>query len=1081
MIQFFLSRRLALLLFLAMTSSLAFSQKVSFSIKGIVTGDTGEPLIGVTVQLAEPRIGTVTDERGYYDLSNDITEGEYTLQVSYLGYSTYTEKITINSSNNNLTKDVQLGTDILELDQIIVTGNSPTSTRRQLGNSIGVVGGEKLQNAGTTNALAALSGKIVGAQISQNDGNPAGGMSVRLRGTSSIKGSSDPLYIVDGVIMDNSSTNVINLSADAQATGLQGGQNRLVDINPNDIERVEVLNGAAAAAIYGSRASNGVVQIFTKRGKSGKPSIEFGTSIQYSALRQKVFLTDHPERFGVRGNDRLETTQDRLTILLTLGLSDATLTANNVPFVKAAPANRTLITAKYPVQRYDYQDDIFEGAWGTDNYLSVSGGNERTNYFASFGYFNNDGIIKNTNFTKYTGRLRLNQTLTDWASMSVGLATNYSLSQDMPNGNNFFSPISTMFIIDNVWDLNERDEAGNLKQVELVRVNPLSVLETFNITQRTNRTIGDIQFNLYPIDGLNINAILGVDNYSLVGNEFHPRLPYAGVAAGFFPDGYVSNATSNVTLINQDLTATYNRDLSSKITSTTTAGYQIQYNRNHFTAQEGRDLSPFVETIAAATNLFSLPVQSIAQRSVWGYFLQQTFGYNEQFFLTVAGRVDGSSAFSQDNQNIFYPKASFSWLLSDYWKGGAFNNTIGTLKLRSSYGQAGNLTGIGPFDRFDNYVLSSITGLTSIRPSSTLANPNVSPEIMTEFEVGADIAFFKNRVGLNVTYYNQEIDDLLLDRQLPPTVGGTSIVTNVGKMTNNGVELMLQVSPIKTKDLSWDLTALWSQNRNEVSGIDGILFLRGGGGTQSAISGEQFGLFFGTYYARDNNGNLLLTSQGLSQPERGVVIPANQYDPTDLPEGALRDRIYQVGGSYYVPVRGTDGQPIQTNTELRRVIGDPNPEWFGSLSSDLTFKKLSFRFQFDFFQGADIYNWNRITGNNVGHGELAEQELRGEVARGYVASVAGGVTGSRIQEEHIEDASYVKLREIALSYNVGKVGNLFQNVNFSLIGRNLFSFDDYRGFDPETNSAGQNDRVRGDDFGNVPIPLSLQFKVGVKF
>lgn len=1081
MMQINLSRRLSLLLIMVMITTFAFAQKISFSIKGTVTDDSGLPLIGVTVQLVEPRLGTVTDERGFYDLSDAVAAGEYTLLFSYVGYSSYSEKVTINDSNSNLTKDIQLGTDILELDAVVVTGNSPTSTRKQLGNAIGVVSGEKLQNSGTTNTLAALSGKVMGAQITQNDGYPAGGISVRLRGASSIKGSSDPLYIVDGVIVDNSSTNVINLSADAMTTGLQAGQNRLVDINPNDIERIEVLNGAAAAAIYGSRASNGVVQIFTKRGKSGKATIEFGTSIQYSALRNRVFLTDYPERFGVKGNDRLETTQDRLTILLHLGPSEAQLQAQGVNFIKAAPANRLLITDKYAVQRYDYQDDIFTGAWGTDNYLSVSGGNDKTNYFASFGYFNNDGIIKNTNFTKYTGRLRLNQTLTDWASMSVGLAFNNSLSQDMPNGNNFFSPISTMYIIDNVWDLNERDANGNLRQVELVRMNPLSVLETFDLTQRTNRTIGDIQLNLYPVAGLNINAILGVDNYALVGNEFHPRLPYGGVAATFFPDGYVSNATNNVTLLNHDLTATYNRNISSKITSTTTAGYQIQYNRNHFTAQEGRDLAPFVETIAAAANLFSLPVQSIAERSVWGYFLQQTFGYNEQFFLTLAGRVDGSSAFSEDNQNIFYPKASFSYLLSDYWKGSGLQKTIGTFKLRASYGQAGNLTGIGPYDRFDNFLLSQLTGLPSIVPSRVLANPDVKPEIMTEFEVGADMAFFNNRVGLNVTYYNQEIDDLLLDRQLPPTAGGTSIVTNVGSMNNRGLELMLQVSPIKTKDFSWDLTALWTRNRNEVSGIDGVLFLRGSDGTQSAISGEQFGLFFGRYYARDNNGNLLLTPQGLAQPERGLIIPEADYNPANLPEGALRDRIYNVAGNYFVPVRDANGQPIQGNTELLKVIGDPNPDWFGSFSSDLTYKKLAFRFQFDFFQGADMYNWNRITGNNVGHGKIAEQELKGEVARGYVASIAGGVTGQRIQEEHIEDGSFVKLREVALSYNVGKVGRLFQNVNFTLIGRNLVSFDKYEGFDPETNSAGQNDRVRGDDFGNVPIPLSVQFKIGAKF
>ncbi len=1074
-----LSRQLPAFLIFSTIAFGGMAQRVSYTIRGTVTDEGGTPLIGVAVLLAEARQGTVTDFNGFYELSGTVNEGTYTLQASYVGYSRYTETVTISAADNNLLKDLRMELDILELDQIVVTGNSPTSTRKQLGNNISVVSGDKLQNTGTTNTLAALSGKVMGAQITQNDGNPAGGISIRLRGPSSINGSSDPLYIVDGVIVDNSSQNVINRRSDAMVTGLQGGQNRLIDINPADIERIEVLNGASAAAIYGSRASNGVVQIFTKRGKSGKPTVEVSTSAMYSALRKRVFMTQHPERFGVRGSDRLETAQDRLTTLLTIGLTAQQLTAQGASFITTNPGGRLLVTSKYPVQRYDYQDEIFTGAFGTDNHVSVSGGSDKTNYFASFGYFNNDGIIKNTNFTKYTGRLRLNQTLADWANLSVGLAYNYSQSQDLPNGNNFFSPISTMFIMDNVWNITERDANGNLRAVEQVRMNPLSVIETFDITQRTNRTISDIQLNLYPIKGLTINAILGADNYSLVGNEFRPRVPYPGVSADFFPDGYVGNATSNVLLLNHDLTANYQANLSNVISSTTTIGYQIQYDRTHFTSAEGRDLTPFVQTLSAAANLFAAPSQSIAQRSVWGYFLQETFGFKEQLFLTLAGRVDGSSAYSSNNQTNFFPKASMSWVLSEYWKTSDLRKSINVAKLRASYGQAGNLTGIGPYDRFNNYLLGQLTGFAAITPSRQLANPDVRPELMTEFEVGADFAFLSNRIGLNVTYYNQDITDLLLARPLPATAGGTTIVTNVGGMKNRGLEVMLQLTPVRTRDLDWNFNFLWSRNRNEVNGIDGALFLRGSDGTQAAINGQQFGAFFGRYYARDNSGNLLLTPTGLAQPERGVVILEKDYNPNALPEGALRDRIQLIGGSYYVPVRTANGQP--TGTELRKIIGDPNPEWFGSIVSDLRYKKLSFRVQFDAMFGFDVYNWNRITQNNVGQGALAEREIKGEVPRGYVASIAGGVTGQRIQEEHVEDGSFVKLREIAISYDLGKIGRTFQNVNLSLVGRNLISFDNYQGYDPETNSAGQTDRVRGDDFGNVPIPITVQFRLGAKF
>ncbi|NJL74984.1 MAG: SusC/RagA family TonB-linked outer membrane protein [Saprospiraceae bacterium] len=1033
----------------------AFAQKANVSIKGTVTDATGDPLIGVTIVLDEARIGTITDVDGFYNLSGIVNLGTYTLKVSYVGYTNYATKLDVTEAGLNITNDVTLRPDILELDQVIVTGASPTSTRKQLGNNISVVSGASLTTSGTTNTLGALSGKVMGAQISQNDGNPAGGISIRLRGPSSVNGSSDPLYIVDGVIVDNSSSNVINLNADAMTTGLQAGQNRLIDINPNDIERIEVLNGASAAALYGSRAANGVVQIFTKRGKSGKATVEFSTSVSVSQLRKKVFMTEHPERFGVPGNERLELTQDRLTTLLTLGLTEARLTTDGVGFTKVGPVNRLLVTDTYAVERFDMQDEIFTTALGTENNLSVSGGNDKTNYFASFGYTNNDGIIQNTNFTKYTGRLRLNQTLAEWASVSAGISYNYSLSQDLPNGNNFFSPISTMFIIDNVWDITERDEGGNLKQVELVRVNPLTVTETFDITQTTNRSIGDVQLNLYPFKGFSVNAILGYDTYSLVGNEFRPRIPYPGVAADFFPDGYVSYATSNVFLLNHDLTANYTKEFGD-FTSTTTAGYQIQNSNSQFTSQAGRDLAPLYNDSAAA-NLFSAPRQSIAERNIWGYFLQQTVGYKDQVFVTLAGRIDGSSVFSTDNQNIFYPKASASWVLTDYFKDSGVSSFLSSAKLRASYGQAGNLTGIGAYDRYNNYLTAQLSGLTAVQPSTVLANPNVKPELMTEFEFGADLAFADNRVGLNITVYNQDIEDLLLTRPLPPTAGGNSIITNEGSMTNKGLEVMLQASPVLTDKVQWNIGVLYSSNRNEVSGIDGVLALRGSGGAQSAINGQPYGVFYGTYYARNAQGDLLLTSQGLAQPERGSQSSILAGTPT----------------------LNADGQP--NGTELRKIIGDPNPDWYGTVTSDLKVGKLSFRVQFDAIWGFDVYNWNRITGNNVGHGKLAEKEIKGELPRGYVASIAGGVTGGRIQEEHVEDGSFVKLRELSLGYDLGKIGTTFSNVNLSIIGRNLISFDDYEGFDPETNSAGQTDRVRGDDFGNVPIPRMIQFRLGAKF
>ncbi len=1056
--------RFWLLTLLALAGAPALYAQVDFyTLTGTATdAQTGELLTGVNVRIAGTQFGTATDLDGNYTFQAPVQPGSYTLEFTYVGYRQLRREITLGASRT-VTTDVTLQSDILNLDDVVVTGNSPTATRRQLGSSIAVVDGDAISNTPTPNPLAALSGKVMGAQITQTSGDPAGSVSVRLRGASSITGSSDPLYIVDGVIVDNSSQNVINLSGDAMATAFQAGQNRLVDLNPDDIDRIEVLNGAAASAIYGSRASNGVVQIFTKRGSVGRPVIDYTVGVTQSTLRSQPYLSEYGKRFGVPGSPRLGTTQDRLTVLLTLGLSEAQLQQQGVGFAK--PGGRLLITDTYDVERYNYWDEIFDTSYGVEQNLSVSGGNDKTRYYVSGGMFSNGGIVRNTQFDKYTGRVRLDQNLASWADLSVGLAYTYSASEDMPNGNNFFSPVSTVYIIDNVWDITERDENGNLLPVEQVRLNPLSVIETFKISQTTNRATGNLNLSLYPVKGLTVTSVLGVDTYALEGQEFHPRVPYNDVAATFFPDGYASVAKDNVLLLNADLTASYDRMLNSDFRSTTTTGYSVQYNENNYTAQEGRDLAPFVQTIRAASNFFSPPVQSLGRRMIAGAFLQETVGWRDQVFITLAGRVDGASAFSEDNQQQFYPKASASWVISELWKENSLSSTVSTFKLRGSYGQAGNLTGIGNYDRYNNYLLSTLGGLSAINPSRSFANPDVKPERMTEIEGGFDAAFFNSKLGLSFNLYQQRVRDLLLFRPVPPSLGGESIVTNLSDdgtyIQNRGVEVMLNANLARSRDFDWNAGIIYGSNENVVRGIEGVIALRGGDGPQYVVSGQPFGVFYGRFYARDEAGNLLLTADGLRQPERGTITDAcSTQDQT-----ACAQRV--------------GGQP--SGTELRKVLGSPDPDWTGSFTTDVSYKRFRLNVLFDGSFGGEIYNWNRITGNNVGHGKIAEQELKGEVPRGTVASIAGGVTGQRIQEEHVEDASFIKLREVGLSYRAGRVGPWFQNVTVSVVGRNLFSIDDYEGFDPETNSAGQSDRVRGDDFGNTPIPRTLQLRVNVRF
>ncbi|MBD0296197.1 MAG: SusC/RagA family TonB-linked outer membrane protein [Flavisolibacter sp.] len=1030
---------------------LSFDLFAQVQIRGTVTDASGKGIPDISVTIRNTTLGTTTDANGTYNLSSNLSPGNYTLTFSGVGFKNREQTFRI-SNEASYNVNATLLEDALGLDEVVVTGTLARTSKRELGNAISTISSRQLQNTGTPNLSAMLSGKVMGAQVTQNSGDPGGGVSVKLRGVGSVFGSSEPLYIVDGVIIDNSSANVINLSADAQGARIQTGNNRLVDINPNDIERIEVINGAAAAAIYGSRASNGVVQIFTKRGRGGKPQVSFTTSVQHNSLRKRLDMNDYPFRFGIPQDPRLFGTGDRLTMIANLRPNQTA-----VPGTGPAALGGRLDTTKYPVTRYDYQDDIFDNSFGTDDHLSITGGTENATYYFSASYLKNGGIIRNTDFQRYGLRARTDINLNRWAKLSGGVLYSNSRSKDMPNGNNFFSPISTMTIIDNVWNINERNANGELQNVEQVRLNPLSVLENYDIRQETNRNLSDVKLTLTPINGLSIDLTTGFDTYSQQGFEFHDRVPYPLVAATFFPDGYVSNAKFNYYQWTGDAVASYKFNLLENLQSTTSAGYSAQYIKTAYSAQEGRDINPLVKTIASAQNLFSAPVDTRTEQSIFGYFFQETLGFMNKLFLTGAGRFDGSSAFSKNAQNIFYPKASISYNISEegFWSNSSFGKWFNTLKLRASYGKAGNLTGIGAYDRFITYIPLNYTGGASA-PRNQIGNVNIRPEIKTEIEGGADMQFFKGRLGLQFTVYDQRIKDLVLPFNLAPSTGAASLVDNLGRMTNKGIELMINGTPVRKQNFNWDISLLYNRNRNKITELYQNASFIGfdAGNTQGVMLGQPVGVYYINYFAKDAQGNLLLRDVNgymLPQVERGDVVKNT-------------------------PARDANGQPV--GSPLRKVVGDPNPDFTATLVNEFNYKNFGFRIQLDGVYGFEVYNWDWITRNNVGNGPLAERELRGEVPRGWVAAI-GGFIGPRIQEEHVQDGSFTKVREVALSYNIGRLP-FANNMKVSLIGRNLFSFDNYVGFDPEINASGQS-IVRGNDFGAFPIPRTIQLSIVTNF
>ncbi len=1040
----------------AMCLLTGFVASSQVTVKGKVKDLNANGINGATVTIKKTNSSTTSSSDGTYSLITNAKAGTYTISISSIGYITYDKKIIIGNDKEILVS-ADLAESLNKLDEVVVTGSSAGTTRRQLGSYISSVKADDLTKGSTGNVLAALQGKTAGAQITQNSGDPAGGMSVRLRGISSISGSSEPLYIIDGVIVNNATNRVTNTQEGYDGQNAVGtiGQNRMVDINPGDIERIEVLNGAAAAAIYGSRANAGVVQIFTKKGKSGKPTVSFSSSYVMSSIRKKLEVNQSPTKFGGAINAQ---TQDVLTPLLT---------------------NTTAVS------RYNYQDYIFRNASGTDNNVSVSGGNDKTKYYFSGSYFYNQGIIKNTDFQRFSFRSNIDQTINKWASVSLGLNYVNSGANEKPDGNSFYSPMNSINILGNFHNIEQRDALGNIQAVgERGRANPVSVIEDIKQKNSTNRILSNISLKLKPIKNLTIDYTIGIDNYSQVGTTYIP--PYAyNASTGFFgggasldptQNGYASASTNNFFAINHDVNATYTTKISSNFSSTTQIGFSQQYEKNTYLLSQGRGLVPFIQTVNGAGTLLA-GTDERSEISISGAFIQQNFKYKNQLFLTGAVRMDGSSVFGANQRNQIYPKISASYVISstDFWQKSTVSNWWDLAKVRLAYGESGNLTGIGAYSRFNNYASSSFIGKSAFNSSSVSANENVKPERQKELEFGVDLSFLKNRVGLTVNVYNKQVSDLLINRIVAPSSGFSSLQDNIGKLENRGFEIVLSGTPVQTKDFTWNITGIYNQNRNKVinTGQPLILFGTNGGAPVAIIEGQPLGVFYGTFFATTPGGVYSKLPNGLPNTSGLVLSPAG------IPRTEFGTQVSTL--EYIQGFTGTDGTGQPKGNPVRKIIGNPNPKYTTTLTNEFTYKGFGLRFQLDAVMGLEVFNADFRTRQGVGNGKIAELEQTGQIPRGYISAysptaiVPTGIYA--IEQWRIDNGAFTKLRELSLSYNIGKFKG-FEGLTFSITGRNLISWDNYIGYDPEVNAGGQSTLLRGIDFGSVPIPKTVS--VGLK-
>jgi TonB-dependent starch-binding outer membrane protein SusC len=976
------------------------AQAATGTVRGKVTdASSRRGLSDAQILVVGTRIGAVTQANGDYVLAG-VPTGARVIQIRRIGFQPVNKTVQI-AAGATVTVDGALSVSAINLNEVVVTGTASPTERRRVGTSIATVDSTLVTKAQAVTVDQALQGKIAGAQISQNSGGPGGGgISVRLRGTNSFIAGSDPLYIVDGVIVDNGSGQLADLG------GRSNPQNRLADINPADIDRIEILRGAAAAALYGSRANNGVVQIFTKRGVIGKPRVTLLTRMASNELREQQPFNFYPN--DVSGN---------------------------------------------PIARFNLQDDIFRRSPTYEQNLTIEGGNEATRYFVSLNNTEDQGIIRSTESRRQGGRINLQQQLS--STLIANVSTNFISTRNQLQafgeqndygimGSLFFAPTQTDF----------RPSNGIYPLPPALGTNPLLAIDRIRNPQTINRFIGSAKLTWTPTPKALLDYTVGVDNSSFEQRQFIPRNAVLGT--GPLSTGQSQSVFQNTRVLNQDIVGSYNWNPGSTFELKTVAGLNYTQQTVNLTQAGANGLAPVGDLVNAGSVIFG--TQRLTQLRTLGFFGQQELAVADRLYLSAAVRYDASSTFAPKERWQAFPKLSASLVVLENNPG-----ILNSVRLRSALGWAGSQPGtLNAYSQYVLYANSSFGGRPGFVNDVTFGNEQLKNERAREVEFGTEIGAFGGRVGVEATYYDRKVSDLLFFKPLPTSTGFSRQFAPIGVMTNKGIELLVRTVNVDQKNLKWESTITYTRNRNNVESLSIPDFQSAGGYPNRIRAGEPAGVFYGSYAARNCvTGALLLDSLGRYRrsnqtADMGATLAARQ---------ALS------GGT--------------CNDSLNKVIGDPNPTWLGSILNEITLgKKLRLRALFDGTFGNQILNLS-TRAQNAGIASNSKEYERELLPYGDPRKLAPNFNGRTqgIFEYWVEDGSFVKLREFSASYTMdwAPVKRVFRDgIDLTVSGRNLWVWTKYSGYDPEislfgTNaggfSSGQTTAAdRGIDFGGYPIP-----------
>lgn len=1014
-------------------------------VRGKVTATNGEPLIGAAVFVKETGQGTVTGNNGSFTIAVP-DEGETTLVVSYIGYRTAEVRV----SGGQAQVDIQLVVASTELDEVVVIGYGEQQKTKVTG-ALSNIGGEELNQYPATSFEQQLVGRVAGLQINEF-GAPGSDAQIVIRGVGTLTAGSNPLIVVDGFPLTEGSS--------------------LSSINPKDIESIDILKDAASAAIYGSRAANGVILIKTKDGELGKPKITLDvyTGIQQGdipfefvgAYEAAQYLTEARDWGYVSRNPAVRRASDDRATRLANGANRRDLRINYLePYLEGQPG----------LVNTNWLDEVFRNAPMSNYLLSVAGGTEKTKYYISGNYFHQEGIVIGTALNRYNLSFKVNTELSERLEFGLSVNSAFSAQDFFENNSSWDSdPLSSLDIMYPFF--SPYDARGNLNISEQIIAstpedaalgeNIVAMIENIKNDRREFRTFGNAYLKLNLLEGLDFKTSLGGDYRNRFFDFYNPS--FVGQYRTQAPKPAIASETSGkITNFQIENLLTYNRTFGEHQLDVI-AGYTFQKEEGTQTRVTGSGIPDDNVTNIAGASSYAID----ADRYIWtqiSYLSRIQYAFKNRYLLSAAIRQDGSSRFGDDTKWGTFPSLSAGWILS---RESFFpdSDVFSFAKIRGSWGQSGN-SQIGSFSSKalvtpSDYVYGNSLGAGFA--TTTSPNPNLSWETNSSFDVGLNLGFFGNRLNLTLDYYNSETSDLLLNVPVPEQSGFSNYITNIGKVRNSGFEVELGVQGFSLGPVRWDINANFSTNENEVLSLaPGQTEIRAGqDGAWRTIVGRPIAEMYGY--------NIV-----------GVFKTAEEIAATPHLSGTLT-------GDYIVEDVDSDGRIDDGD---RIPLGTYAPKFTYGLSSNFTYKNFGLGFSFVGVEGRKIYDWSIAFLREVGEGfgipstyyydnrYHPENNPDGFFAQPNAGNFSAARRNTRTGSIYFQDGDYLRLRNVQFSYTLpasalSRIGIISQ-ARIYLIANNLFTITDFRGFNPDGTAADilQSGYQRGNNY-----PIARTFFAG---